>query len=500
VILKPKENLTQEEVQTGMRWILRDGIASQAMVTFTSGAFLIAYALQLGASNFVIGLLAAIGPLSQLMQLPAIFVVERYRNRRAIVVLMAIISRLCWLFIGLIPFLFSPQLGLGLLLGALIINSTTGAVSGCSWNSWMRDMIPQDILGRFFSRRMQIAIGIGVILSLAAAGYLDLWKKFLPEHTEKGYSLLFVFGFLAGVVGVYCITRIPEPRMVSHMQAPSFSQIISRPLRDPNFRKLIVFMGSWSFAVNLAAPFFMVYMLRRLGMSMTFVIGITVLMQIVNVMFLKLWGKFTDRFSNKSVLAICCPFFLLSILAWTFTTMPEKHVLTIPLLVVIYIVMGFSTAGVTLASGNIGLKLAPKGEATAYLATNTMILSLTSGIAPILGGKFADFFAARQLDWTMKYTSPSREVILPTLNLQQWDFFFAIAFVVGIYALHRLSMIREVGEVEEKVVLQELATEVKLQIRTISTVAGLRHMFSVPVLILDRLRGKKGNNHHGTNA
>ncbi len=499
-MLKTKEKLSQEEIQTGMRWILRDGIAAQAMVTFTSGAFLIAYALQLGASNFVIGLLAAIGPLSQLMQLPAIYAVERYRNRRAIVVLMASVSRLCWLFIGLIPFLFSPQLGLGVLLAALIINSTTGAISGCSWNSWMRDMIPQDILGRFFSRRMQIAVGIGVFLSLAAAGYLDLWKRFLPEHSEQGYSLLFIVGFLAGVIGVFCIARIPEPRMISHMQAPSFSQIITQPFRDQNFRKLIVFMGAWSFAVNLAAPFFMVYMLRRLGMSMTFVIGMTVLMQIVNVIFLKLWGKFTDRFSNKSVLAICCPFFLLSILAWTFTTMPEKYVLTIPLLVVIYIVMGFATAGVTLATGNIGLKLAPKGQATAYLATNTMIMSLTSGIAPILGGKFADFFAARQLDWTIKYTSPSREWVLPTLNLQQWDFFFAIAFVIGIYALHRLAMIREVGEVEEKVVLQELVTEVKLQIRTVSTVVGLRQLFSVPVLILDRLRAKKGDNQHGANA
>lgn len=34
----------------------------------------------------------------------------------------------------------------------------------------------------------------------------------------------------------------------------------------------------------------------------------------------------------------------------------------------IHIFMGISTAGATLASGNIGLKLAPKGQATAYLA------------------------------------------------------------------------------------------------------------------------------------
>jgi hypothetical protein len=67
-------------------------------------------------------------------------------------------------------------------------------------------------------------------------------------------------------------------------------------------------------------------------------------------------------------------------------------------------------------------------------------------------------------------------------------------FVIG------LAMIHEVGEVKEKVVLQELATEVKLQVRTISIIAGLRHMFNVPVMILDRLRGKKGNNQNGAST
>ena len=39
---------------------------------------------------------------------------------------------------------------------------------------------------------------------------------------------------------------------------------------------------------------------------------------------------------------------------------PNKYFLTIPLLIGIHILMGIATAGITLASGNIGLKLAPK--------------------------------------------------------------------------------------------------------------------------------------------
>jgi len=201
----------------------------------------------------------------------------------------------------------------------------------------------------------------------------------------------------------------------------------------------------------------------------------------MNFLFLKIWGKYTDRFSNKSVLAISGPLFIFSILAWTFTTMPEKYVLTIPLLIIIHVVMGLSSAGVSLASGNISLKLAPKGQATAYLATNTIANSIAAGIAPVLGGKFADFFAGRELAWTLKYNSPTGEFMLPTLNLQQWDFFFAFAFIIGLYALHRLAMVKEAGEVEEKIVAQELFTEVRTQVRTLSSVEGVKQMVSFPI-------------------
>ncbi len=260
--------------------------------------------------------------------------------------------------------------------------------------------------------------------------------------------------------------------------------LLAKPFKDENFRKLIAFMCSWNFAVNLAGPFFMVYMLKRLGLSMSFIIGLSIISQVFNFLFLEIWGRFTDRFSNKSVLAISGPLFIFSILAWTFTTMPEKYVLTIPLLIVIHIVMGLASAGVSLASGNISLKLAPKGQATAYLATNTIVNSMAAGIAPILGGKFADFFANRELAWTLKYTSPSGEFSLPTLNLQQWDFFFAFAFIIGLYALHRLVMIKEVGEVEEKIVARELFTEVRTQVRTLSSIEGVKQMISLPITVV----------------
>jgi len=492
--MKPKDTLTEEDIQSGLRSLIKDGVASQSMGILTGGAFLVAFAVKLGASNFVIGLLAAIGPLAQLLQLPSIFLVEKIRNRRLITVISAAISRLCWLIIAVSPFLFPPKIAIAVLLVLLTAVSAFGAIAGCSWNSWVRDLVPENIMGSYFSKRMRIAVGVGIVLSLLAAVYLDYWKKLLPARETMGYSILFLVGFLSGMVGVFFLAKTPEPKMPKTEERPRILKLLARPFKDENFRKLIAFMCSWNFAVNLAGPFFMVYMLKRLGLSMSFIIGLSIVSQIMNFLFLKVWGKYTDRFSNKSVLAISGPLFIFSILAWTFTTMPEKYFLTIPLLVAIHIVMGLASAGVSLASGNISLKLAPKGEATAYLAANTIVNSVAAGVAPILGGKFADFFAGRELTWTLKYTTPGGEFSLPTLNLQQWDFFFAFAFIIGIYALHRLAMIKEAGEVEEKIVAQELFTEVRTQVRTLSSIEGVKQMVSFPISIIRNISERMTSN------
>jgi len=117
-------------------------------------------------------------------------------------------------------------------------------------------------------------------------------------------------------------------------------------------------------------------------------------------------------------------------------------------------------------------------------------------MAPILGGRFADFFAGRELTWTLNYKSPSGEFALPTLNLQQWDFFFALAFIIGLYALHRLAMIKEAGEVEEKIVARELFSEVRTQVRTLSSVDGVKQMVSFPLSVIRNLAVKIGSNNN----
>ena len=140
-------------------------------------------------------------------------------------------------------------------------------------------------------------------------------------------------------------------------------------------------------------------------------------------------------------------------------------------------------AGVGLCSGNLALKAAPYGRATAFLAVNALIAGLAATVAPIVAGFAADFFSQQELSLTIHWESLAGEgaqFSLPALNLRGLDFVFIVAFFLGIYATHRLLAVRETGEVEEKIVVTELYAEVRRASRGMSNVAGIRHLFYFP--------------------
>ncbi len=495
-LFKIKDSLTEDELNEGLKYVVRDGAASQAMAVFTSGIFLVAFALELGASYVIIGLLAAIPFLANLLQIPGIYLIENYRNRRFLCVFFSGMSRVLWLLIALIPFLLTPQIGVLFLIFGIIAQSSLGVASGVSWNSWMRDLVPQEKLGTFFSRRLAIAIGLGMLLYIFSAIFIDLYKARFPGKVLFAYSFLFILGFIVGEIGVYFISHIPETKMESDYLKLKFIQIVSEPFKDKNYRHLMLFLASWNFAINLAAPFFTVYMLQTLEIDISFIIFLTVISQITNIMFLKLWGRLSERFSNKSVLQISSPIFLFCILAWTFTTLPGIYILTIPLLILIHIFTGISTAGVTLSSQNIAYKLAPKKDATSYLASTSFFNALAAGIAPILGGLMYTFFSEMEFALKLEWVNRGTQIVIPALHFQGWDFFFVLAFLIGLYSMHRLALVQETGQVQSKVFFHEFLLELRKAMKNMSSAMGFYHLTNFRSHH-SREALKGNNNNHG---
>src|SRR5688572_32006885 len=98
--LRTSSHLSPQQVQSGLRYVVKEGVAAEIMVNLTGGTFLVAMALHLGASNFQIGLLASLPILTNIFQLISVWLVKKYRNRRAVSVITSFIARFALVKIG----------------------------------------------------------------------------------------------------------------------------------------------------------------------------------------------------------------------------------------------------------------------------------------------------------------------------------------------------------------------------------------------------------------
>jgi MFS family permease len=256
--------------------------------------------------------------------------------------------------------------------------------------------------------------------------------------------------------------------------------LLVEPFRHRNFRRLMAFLASWNFAANLASPFFAVYMLKSLGYPLRTVIVLSTASQLSNIAAIGLWGSLSDRFSNKAVLRFAAPLFLLCTLAWSFTGLEWAKPMTFYLLLAIHVLMGIAIAGVTLATGNIAMKLSPAGQATSFLAASGVVSASCAAVAPIVGGLCADFFATHELTLAFTWRGGLKDVTVQVLNFHSWTFFFGIAFVLGLLALHQLSFIEESAGTSSRLMMRDIMLEARRSLRGLSSVAGLLRIARVP--------------------
>ncbi|MDE2768997.1 MAG: MFS transporter, partial [Chloroflexota bacterium] len=485
-VFAPRDALTDEQRQAGLRAMNYQAIAASGADGLISGGFLAAFALLLGASNVHIGILTALPPILQPVQLIAVVLIERLRMRKPFAVMSYFIAYAAWIPVALIPFILEvPHAGaVTLLLVFVALRGIAQAFLNPSWIGWIRDIVPQDVMGSFFSQRMRIATIAAAVAGLVGAFYIDWWAGRVPEPEKiYGYSYAMLFGsILLGFGAVGFMARMPEPRMVApEGQRPTIAQMLAAPLRDANYRQLMSFLMVWSLASQLAVPFFSVYMLTKLEMPLSAVVGLAVLSQATSVLFVNVWGGYVDRFGSKVVLSISSSLYLLVILGWTFTTTPEAHALTVPLLIVLHFLIGIASAGINLASTTIRMKMAPQAQSTSYLTGASLAASLGAGIGPILGGAFVDFFSVRRFEISIEWVDPARTVEFPAVFLTGYDFLFALAFLFGLATLSVLGRVREEGESNREAVMSELAAQTRENLRVLNSVPGMNLVGSLPL-------------------
>lgn len=473
-----------------------EGLFAGVMVNIVIGVLLIKFALELGASPFMIGLLAAIPFFALFMQIPSVLLLGRVPYRKGVALAGGVVYRLGVGAMVFIPFIEDKQLALyTLVLVVLIRELGLGWATG-PWYSWVNALVNERVMGRAYGARLRVFTIAGTLAAVGAGFILDYATRHNADMVMTVFSLFFLVAFVSSLVSFYYLTRLPE-RLLPHQPLSRMMDQLRLPLKDTNYRKLLIFMLALLFAVNIAVPFFPYYMFETLNISASFVVFLWAITQLMQVPFFRWWGWVGDKFSHVTALGASLPFFVIGLALWPFVALPETHQFTATLLIIIHVLIGIGLAGVILATQIIAMKLAPKDLVTGYTAVMSLVAAFASGMGSLIGGAVASILMPISLHFTFGWYREAE--VTETLAeatpfvVTGFEFLFLFAALLTVIAAPLLSRVVVKGRAPEEMVYRLMGTRAMSMIR--STVSGpsVRGLAYVPMGMLLRRRQRNNN-------
>jgi len=336
-----------------------------------------AFALYFKATTAQIGILATLPPLlASMAQLISAWFGRRLGQRKPIIIFGASMQGLALIPLAILPILF-PEHAIPILVICAILYFGGANLAVPQWGSMMGDLVSERRRGRFFGRRTRLC-SITSFLALILAGItLDLFDR--NAYTLTGYIVIFFAAIIARFVSVYHLSQMYDPPgHVAALESP-FQRGFWQRVHGSSFARFSIYFAAMQFAVAIASPFFVVYMLRDLHFSYleyTIITAMSVLMQFLA---LNRWGRISDAFGNRLILVITGLMIPVLPMLWIFST---NYIY----LLVVQALAGMAWGGFSLSASNYVYDLVPASKRAMYLAFHNVLTSVAVFSGALIGG------------------------------------------------------------------------------------------------------------------
>ena len=426
--MRAKKSLSYQETTKALRLFNWGAIIGTCAYNLWTGVFITGFALYLGAKSLEIGLLGAIPVLAGVVQPLASFWAEKSKlTRKFFTNIFYIFSILFWIPIIFLPFFKSLSYSLFLFFASYTLFNILISLTNPPYISWLGDVVPEDIRGRYFALRNMYAGFAGMAVSLSMGRLVDVLPK------KIAFPLVFTTAALFAIAEIIIIFLQPEPYREPQKGLSLINELVL-PLKDKNFKFYTFFISFWNFAVIMPGQFFSVFMLKYLHLSYTTIVLVSISSGIAGLIAQPFFGYLADRYPNKSILLLTSipasfvPFF------YIFMT-PRFPTFSLTLLYLVNIFAGAIWAGIMLTQFNLLLMFSPPIKRMSYVGIHSAFVSLTGAVSPFLGGLIVNALKGLHISFL-------------ALDLTNIKILFILSTVLRLLSLSLLRTVKEHREEE----------------------------------------------------
>ena len=371
----------------GIRWSWLDGFFTTVSDNLYLG-FIVLYALVYGASTSQLGLLAAIQNLLGAVSLfPGARAADAARHRKPLVTwTVGGLARIALLALALVPWMTSvPATAIWLIIALNGVRSFMSNFGNPAWTVLVGDLVPPSLRARYFGNR-NLMIMLAALLVAPLAGWLITAGNGWLGQPNLGYQAVLALAFVTGLAGTVCFTLIPEPhRAPRARQATGGPRLWSALAGNRAFLGLVVSGFVWNLALQMAAPFFNVYLVRHLGAGTTTVGFLAAVNTLFGLIGSGIFGRVMARLGALKTQALTGLLIPIVPTAWIWVTASWQ-------VGVLEAYAGLVWAGYNLANFALLLELTPAAHRPQAVALYQTVVFASAVVGPLLGGWLADAF------------------------------------------------------------------------------------------------------------
>ena len=423
------KRLSPVAIRRGMVVNMAAGALGQSWFALALGMPLIMFMERVGAAGVVIGLMAMVQSLAMVMQIPSALVAERVASRKKFWFWLLLPHRLLWfapVFLAL-HFGRDPRVG-WFLLAVVTISSMLASAGTASWYSWMMDLIPERVRGRFWSIRQSVVM-LANLLSMVIAGWLldAEWGGKDSSETMVGFALVYLLAATFGCADILLHTTVPEPQRRRVNLTGKVLASLREPFRNRDFLWVTLAFGMWNFSLGFAR-FGEVYLKRECGAKYSDLSALFISTAVGCVVASYVWSRIMDRIGNRTacmLMFVVAPVFAL---AWwlapagdvALAFLPGQPV--VPKIIVVLFAGNFFAAAFYSCTGLVQITLCsatttPENR-TLAMALHWTVVGLMGALGPVLGGVVMDLWEQTDFGLLLPFGLPfSYQHVLVLLHM-----------------------------------------------------------------------------------
>jgi len=364
--------------------VVYNGVAVESLNTLACGPILTAYIMMFGGGPVAVGFLGSIEFFGWLSHLFSSYLINKGEKVKLISLRYSACSRIFYLMAALLAFVHTSHWALYALIFCFSANYLIGGVSGGAFYPWMKSLIPQKLMGRFFAERCRWMMVANMLCYGFSAAVIYLCERYLPDHIIYAYAALLAIAFFLGAYSVYTLFYVKNAE-IERIPNKSFLSGIVYAVHSKILLMLCLFLSLVNFSTSFVTPFFTVFMLKKVGLTMPIVILLTVLSQLIYIISTNYWAKKINKKGSVSVLGYGSVLYILILLLFIYC-MYVPFTMSLFFLAVIYALLGFARFAIKLGANNMPLLWVPRKNSHIYLSLINVARAIGSAISGIVAG------------------------------------------------------------------------------------------------------------------